>query len=92
MKIAGRVFRNDNIISDTGDLFEAIYRKHRITIRKVKGDEYGMKDYYIDVRTVKGVYVYHTTVTRCQIRDALSYALNETFILRNTRKHSDVSK
>lgn len=79
MKIGGRTFRSDKINSNTENLFDAYYKKHHVYVEYIK-DRGGMKDYNVEVRDETGILACDTIVTRCQIRDAIIYALDGAMI------------
>jgi len=73
MKIAGRILQNRCIITNTESDFSAVYKKNYIRVNLIKKGH--TNEYDIDVRTFNGIPKCTTVCIRCNIRDAVIFAL-----------------
>lgn len=78
MKVAGKVIQDRNIFENTEDKFDAIYKNQRIIVEMIQLPKRGNPtfEFYI-FGNKNGENKTNGSVQRCNIKDALIYALKQ---------------
>lgn len=78
MKIEGRIIQDKYISVNTEGEFSAVYKAHVINVKLHKKGH--TNEYDINVRHFNGSIAANTYVNRCNIRDAIIYALEGSLL------------
>lgn len=71
-----RIIQDKNISINTSDKFSATYKKHYVEISLHKKEKGSNPEWNCDVWHFNGGFAVQTIVQRCNIRDAIVYALD----------------
>jgi len=80
MKIGGRIIQNKNISVSIDKKFSATYKKHYIEIEMHENSKKGNPIFSVDVWHFDGSWAVEAFVERCNIHDAIIYALNASLL------------
>jgi hypothetical protein len=83
MKIAGKVIQNRNIRVNNKRGFSAHYKGYLIDVCIYAEFERANPEFTVIVIAPNGSYACNTRVRRCQIRDAIIYALEQSGLTIN---------